>query len=183
MIEQRVSKKLNSFGGIPDNIPKEAADFVRDFFCAADTDNEADTDSDQDTHNDSEQTNTETNDIQSSSGRTVEMAITLAVFDQPLTNTALQSTESTYDDLSIKEDQIVQKFLEDGCGCERQCHKKFNSGVLINSQLDCAALDYYDANHVNHIHVILMGCLNYQTRDSKKIEKLSKHKETDHVLS
>jgi len=50
--------------------------FFRDFFCAADTDNEADTESDKDTDSDSEQTNTETNDVQSSSARTDEMAIT-----------------------------------------------------------------------------------------------------------
>ena len=44
-------------------------------------------------------------------------------------------------------------------------------------------MNYYDADHINHFHVMLMGCLNSQTCDSELVGKQSKHKVSDRVHS
>lgn len=110
-----------------------------------------------------------------------------AMFDQPLISTSIpvedRSTASSHDELWQKEEAAVDDFLHAGCRCQRQCHTNFAKTVFISSRLDCAAMDYYDADHVNHFHIMLMGCLNAETSDSELTGKQSKHKETERVLS
>lgn len=37
-MEEKVSKLLNSFGGIPSQMPPEAVDCIREYFCSGNTD-------------------------------------------------------------------------------------------------------------------------------------------------
>jgi len=184
-MEEKISKLFNSFGGIPSQMPPEAVDCIREYFCSGDTDIDED-DSDID-----EPVASSSSDISPTASSSADAYVTTvgpaAMFDQPLISTSIpvedRSTASSHDELWQKEEAAVDDFLHAGCGCQRQCHTKFAKTVFISSRLDCAAMDYYDADHVNHFHIMLMGCLNAQTSDSELTGKQSKHKETERVLS
>jgi len=175
-MEGRISRLLNSFGGVRNSMPPEAIECVRDYFCA--TDNEAVQDSDVD-----EPVASTADDTPVALASTEVVAASPATaFDKPLISISV-NLQSTYDELWLKEEAAVEAFLHSGCGCQRQCHMKFTQGVLLSSRLDWAAMDYYDSDHVNHFHVMLMGCLNSAVCDSEQVGKQSKHKPTDRLHS
>jgi len=95
-----------------------------------------------------------------------------------------QDHQSADDDIRQKDEKTVDDFLSVGCGCQRQCHKNFTRDTFVLSRLGCKAMDYYDDDHVNHFHIMLLGSLYTQVCDSQQVlGQQSKHKETDRVLT
>lgn len=56
--------------------------------------------------------------------------------------------------------QHFDVYFATGCGCTRQCHTRFPKEAAFKSRLDSLGLDHFDACHVNHQHLALLGTLN-----------------------
>jgi len=118
-MEEKVLKILNT--NSCGSTPSEAADVIRDFFCADATDENY---SDNDSDSDSETVTTTDHDIVDS----VQMS-----FNRPLINTGMLPCDSSpLDDLQKKEEDAVDCFLRDGCHCILQCHTKFTRETLLH---------------------------------------------------
>lgn len=80
-------------------------------------------------------------------------------------------------------DDSVKKldaFLVQGCGCVRNCTELFSRDMIWQSVLDCAELDGYCSEHVNHQHLLLLGAMNALVHNQEKtIQKA--HKPRDRV--
>jgi len=95
----------------------------------------------------------------------------------------LPCDSSPTDEIRRMEEDAVDRFLSEGCHCTLQCHTKFTRDTLLQAHMDCQAMDYYDSDHINHFHVLLMGSLNSNVCHSSFTGKESKHKPTERVLS
>jgi len=118
-------------------MPTEAADCIREYFCA----NESGSDEDE---GDIDEPVVSTSDILPTASSSTDANKTLiapaATFDRPLISSSTpaqpQSTASGHDEFWLKEEAAaVDEFLPAGCGCQKQCHTKFSKTVIINSKI------------------------------------------------
>jgi len=73
----------------------------------------------------------------------------------------IQTTESELATL-IDEDQDskLNALFNKGCGCLRDCVRKFPKELVEQSVLDCMENDSYCTEHVSHQHLIFLGAMN-----------------------
>lgn len=64
-----------------------------------------------------------------------------------------------------KDQQLVESFLQNGCGCKEMCCNKFDVNKYLEMRLESAELDYYD-NHYNLLDQVILGQLRCLTNDS-----------------
>lgn len=67
-----------------------------------------------------------------------------------------------------------------GCGCSKQCHRKFSKSIAFKSHLDAMALDKYCPDHVNHQHLLLLGAMNSLVQSNVDSKRKRKKTKTDH---
>jgi len=88
-MEEKVSKLLNSFGGIPSQMPPEAVDCIREYFCSGDTD----IDEDNSDIDEPEPVASSSSDISPTASSSAVAYVTTvgptAMFDQPLISTSI----------------------------------------------------------------------------------------------
>lgn len=73
--------------------------------------------------------------------------------------------------------QHFDTYFTSGCGCTRQCHTRFPKEAAFKSRLDSLRLDQFDACHVNHQHLILLGTLNALMKGQETKTRRSKTEE------
>ena len=73
-----------------------------------------------------------------------------SIFDRG--DSLTQNSETGAVDI-ILHDELFTK----GCGCQRKCVEKFSKDKLLMSHFSALELDYYCANHINHLNLYLQG--------------------------
>jgi hypothetical protein len=61
---------------------------------------------------------------------------------------------------SDSDDAKLESFIAAGCGCARECTRRFPVDMIRQSSLDCTECDVYCDQHVNHQHLLLLGAMN-----------------------
>ncbi|UXI18600.1 hypothetical protein NH340_JMT04543 [Sarcoptes scabiei] len=61
--------------------------------------------------------------------------------------------------------EYFDEYFRNGCGCYRQCHRKFSKSIALKSRLDALENDRYCSEHINHQHLVLLGAMNGLVRD------------------
>ncbi len=90
---------------------------------------------------------------------------------EPLLKSITDIDTPHFDDTS-KQQYLESYFGENGCGCERQCHRRFPLKAF-ESRLDALNLDRYCPQHVNHQHLLLLGAINALIQDKNLPDKKS----------
>ncbi|RZF41831.1 hypothetical protein LSTR_LSTR005293 [Laodelphax striatellus] len=67
---------------------------------------------------------------------------------------------------SVQDIDIVAKFLENGCGCKKNCCTQFHADELVQMRRDCAEIDFYE-HHVNKLDQELIETVEDSTPTSK----------------
>lgn len=67
----------------------------------------------------------------------------------------------------------TEAFLENGCGCQKNCCRQWQADELVEMRRNCAEIDFYE-NNVNKLDQVILGQLHCLTRKTSMTN--SKHK-------
>jgi hypothetical protein len=157
-MEQRIARILNSYGLHHTELPAEARSVTDDFF-GGDNVIESDTDDSDIDINTEVATGVPVSVLQTEAPDVESDDATQPLYDRPIVKSAgytlVPDDHVSVDELQRKVESAVDHFFQTGCGCAQSCQKMFDKDIILQSRLECQAMDYYDST----ILIIFIFCL------------------------
>ena len=145
-----VARILNRYGASARDVVEDVSDVIADYFddrhhAAVDADSNPDADDSEDT-----------DEVAESTAMDFETSQQEVSDDVPIIRIQYDYQP---DSEHVVGDKLNSLFAK-GCGCARNCVKKFPQDLIQQSALDCMDNDFYCNQHVSHQHLLLLGAMN-----------------------
>jgi len=146
---EEIAKKLNGLA-----ITDDFREAMMDYFCEDDDDDNNNDDTDND------DTTGEVNAIPVPLSSTVIPQIDNDLTRPVIWYDACSDDTGTSDTLDKSEDKLVSDFLDKTC-CHLKCTERFTKETVLHSRINAQELNHFSqAEHVNFLHVSILGGLN-----------------------